>query len=71
MFKALVAQRFYGLSDEQTEYWLMDRLSFQKFVGWTNGRSKAAAKARSSGMGKSELHLPERDRTTATRMSLA
>jgi IS5 family transposase len=35
MFKVLVAQRFYGLSDEQTEIWIMDRLSFQKFVGLT------------------------------------
>jgi len=35
MFKVLVAQRFYGLSDEQTEFWIMDRLSFQKFVGLT------------------------------------
>jgi IS5 family transposase len=35
MFKVLVAQRFYGLSDEQTEIWMMDRLSFQKFVGLT------------------------------------
>lgn len=35
MFKVLVAQRFYGLSDEQSEIWIMDRLSFQKFVGLT------------------------------------
>ena len=35
MFKILVAQRFYGLSDEQAELWVMDRLSFQKFVGLT------------------------------------
>ena len=35
MFKALVAQRFYGLSDGQLEIWLMDRLSFQRFVGLT------------------------------------
>jgi IS5 family transposase len=35
MFKALLVQRFYGLSDEQTEYQINDRLSFQQFVGWT------------------------------------
>ena len=35
MFKALVVQRFYNLSDEQTEYQINDRLSFQEFVGWT------------------------------------
>ena len=42
MFKALVVQRFYNLSDEQTEpvcrqarYQINDRLSFQQFIGWT------------------------------------
>ena len=35
MFKALVVQRFYNLSDEQTEYQISDRLSFQQFIGWT------------------------------------
>jgi len=35
MFKALLVQRFYGLSDEQTEYQINDRLSFQQFIGWT------------------------------------
>ena len=35
MFKALVVQRFYNLSDEQTEYQINDRLSFQEFIGWT------------------------------------
>ena len=29
MFKTLVVQRFYNLSDEQTEYQVSDRLSFQ------------------------------------------
>ena len=33
MFKALVLQHFYGLSDEQTEYQILDRLSFQRFLG--------------------------------------
>jgi IS5 family transposase len=35
MYKALVVQRFYNLSDEQTEYQINDRLSFQNFIGWT------------------------------------
>jgi len=35
MFKALLVQRFYCLSDEQTEYQINDRLSFQQFIGWT------------------------------------
>ncbi|MEI6082692.1 MAG: IS5 family transposase [Verrucomicrobiota bacterium] len=35
LFKALLVQRFYGLSDEQTEYQINDRLSFQQFIGWT------------------------------------
>ena len=35
MFKVLVLQRYYNLSDEQTEYQLNDRLSFQKFLGLT------------------------------------
>jgi len=33
MFKSLVLQRYYNLSDEQTEYQINDRLSFQKFLG--------------------------------------
>jgi hypothetical protein len=35
MFKALLVQRFFNLSDEQTEYQIADRLSFQQFIGWT------------------------------------
>ncbi len=35
MFKALLVQRFDNLSDEQTEYQIADRLSFQNFIGWT------------------------------------
>src|ERR1035437_4761250 len=37
MFKLLVVQRYYNLSDEPTEYQVSDRLSFQKFAGWTVG----------------------------------
>ena len=35
MFKVLVRRRYYNLSDEQTEYQINDRLSFQKFLGLT------------------------------------
>lgn len=35
MFQVLVLQRYDTLSDEQTEYQLNDRLSFQRFLGLT------------------------------------
>lgn len=43
MFKPLLVQRFYNLSDEQTEYQINDRLSFQNFIGWTLADKVAAA----------------------------
>ena len=33
MFKVLFVQRLYGLSDEQTEYQIKDRMSFREFIG--------------------------------------
>lgn len=33
MFKIIILQRLYNLSDEQTEFQLNDRLSFQRFTG--------------------------------------
>jgi IS5 family transposase len=33
MFKVLVLQALYNLSDEQTEYQILDRLSFTHFLG--------------------------------------
>lgn len=33
MFKILILQEYYGLSDSQIEFQLLDRLSFQKFIG--------------------------------------
>ena len=33
MFKVLVLQRLYNLSDEATEYQIRDRLSFMRFIG--------------------------------------
>lgn len=35
LFKFLLIQRFYSLSDEDAEFQLLDRLSFQRFVGLT------------------------------------
>ena len=37
MFKVLVLQTLYTLSDDQTEYQLKDRLSFMRFVGLALG----------------------------------
>lgn len=33
MFKVIILQRYYNLSDEQTEFQIKDRLSFQQFLG--------------------------------------
>ena len=33
MFKILILQRYYNLSDERTEYQILDRLSFMRFLG--------------------------------------
>lgn len=35
MFKVLVLQRYYNLSDEQMQYQILDRLSFMRFLGLT------------------------------------
>jgi transposase len=35
MFKILILQRYYNLSDEQTEYQINDRLSFMRFLNLT------------------------------------
>ncbi len=37
MFKVLVLQRMYNLSDEQTEYQIIDRMSFRNFLGLASG----------------------------------
>jgi len=34
MFKILVVQTLYNLSDDQLEYLIRDRLSFMRFLGW-------------------------------------
>ena len=33
MFKVLVLQALYNLSDQRTEYQILDRLSFMRFLG--------------------------------------
>jgi hypothetical protein len=33
MFRVLILQRLYNLSDEQMQYQILDRLSFQRFLG--------------------------------------
>ena len=35
MFKILVLQKIYNISDDQTEYQINDRLSFQRFLGFS------------------------------------
>jgi IS5 family transposase len=35
MFKILILQHWYNLSDDQTEIWISDRLTFQRFLGLT------------------------------------
>jgi transposase, IS5 family len=35
MFKILILQRYYNLSDDHTEYAILDRLSFMRFLGLT------------------------------------
>lgn len=37
MFKIVVLQRYYDLSEEQTEFQILDRLSFQQFLGLEGG----------------------------------
>jgi transposase, IS5 family len=37
LFKILILQRYYGLSDKQVEYQIIDRLSFKQFLGLETG----------------------------------
>ena len=41
IFKALVLQALYNLSDDQAEYQLRDRLSFMRFLGLDTGTHDA------------------------------
>ena len=41
MFKVLVLQHLYNLSDDQTEYQIRDRYSFCRFLGLSPGRQGA------------------------------
>lgn len=44
MFKVLVLQRLFNLSDKQTEYQITDRMSFQRFLGLSLGEKVPDAK---------------------------
>ena len=44
MFKIIFLQRLYNLSDEQMEFHLVDRLSFQRFLGLESGDKLPDAK---------------------------
>jgi hypothetical protein len=44
MFKALIIQRLFNLSDEQLEYQITDRLSFTRFLGLHIGECPATIK---------------------------
>lgn len=37
LFKILILQRYFGLSDEQVEYQIIDRTSFREFLGLASG----------------------------------
>jgi IS5 family transposase len=44
MFKIVILQRLYNLSDDQTEYQILDRASFQRFLGLCVGDGSPDAK---------------------------
>lgn len=44
MFKVLVLQVLYGLSDEQAEFQILDRCSFGRFLGLDDGDQVSDAK---------------------------
>ena len=44
MFKILILQRLFNLSDDQTEYQITDRMSFQRFIGLSLGERVPDAK---------------------------
>lgn len=44
MFKVLVLQRLFNLSDDQTDYQITDRMRFQRFIGLSLGERVPDAK---------------------------
>ncbi|NLO48523.1 MAG: transposase [Clostridiales bacterium] len=44
MFKILLLQAWYAISDDKAEYMINDRLSFQRFLGLTLGDNVPDAK---------------------------
>ena len=47
MFKVLILQSLYNLSDEAIEYQILDRLSFMRFLGLRLGRAGCLMQRRS------------------------
>ena len=56
MFRMLVLQSLYNLSDEQVEYQVRDRLSFTRFLGWAS--RTAFRTARRCGCSERRLRRP-------------
>ena len=44
MFKILILQRIYNISDDQTEFQINDRMSFMRFLGLALGETVPDAK---------------------------
>lgn len=45
MFKIMILQRYYGLGDKQVEYQIINRRSFQEFLGLDTGDKAPDEKA--------------------------
>ncbi|MER9643191.1 transposase [Mesorhizobium sp. M0239] len=58
MFKIMVLQALYGLSDHQAEFQIQDRLSFMRFLGWVS--ETGCRPPRRSGRSGSISHRPAR-----------
>jgi hypothetical protein len=69
MFKVLILQTLYTLSDDQTEYQLKDRLSFMRFVGLAlhDRRQRRRWAGRQDDLALSGAACPRRCRRAAVR----
>ena len=69
MFKILVLQRMYNLSDEQTEYQIVDRTSFRDFLGLASGyKNHAKVDAKSKLIKKAVTTSAEQHDSVPTRL---
>ena len=69
MFKTLVLQRMYNLSDEQTEYQIVDRTSFRNFLGLASGdKNHAKVDAKSKLIKKAVTTSAEQHDSVPTRL---